>query len=162
MKSYAERIWLTVKVINNAAVAFNGFDGQIVRDTMKINYYGTVAATKTFLSLLRPEGRLVNVSSSAGKLHHLTPALAKRFSSANSIDDVTRIVQDFQDAVDAGREKEGGFKSAAYLTSKVALNAATRIIAWEQSEKGNTVLINCCNPGYVNVSGGSSCCFCID
>lgn len=148
---------LTIQVINNAAVALDGFNGQIVMDTMKINYYGTIAAMNAFLPLFRAEGRLVNVSSSAGKLHHLTPATAKRFTSANTIKDVTSIVQDFQDAVDAGRQEEAGFKSAAYLNSKVALNAATRIIAREQSEKGNKVLINCCNPGYVNVSADYMC-----
>jgi carbonyl reductase 1 len=94
----------------------------------------------------------VNVSSAAGQLHYFSSTVAKRLSKASTLEDVEAFLKDFQDAVDAGNEKELGFKSAAYATSKAALNAAARIIAADEKQKGNTVLINACTPGFVNVS----------
>ena len=92
---------------------------------------------------------MVNVSSAAGKLSRFSPQLSKRFSEASKIENVNSIVEDFQKAVERGTEKEEGFMSAAYGTSKAALNAATRIIA---GEAGGKVLLNACHPGFVNVS----------
>jgi carbonyl reductase 1 len=130
-------------------------DSQVVHDTLKCNYYGTVAASTALLPLIRAGGRLVNVSSVSGKLHIFAPAIANRFRAAKTIEDITRIMQDFQKAVDAGLEKKAGFPSAAYATSKAALTAATRVIAEEEARKGNRILINSCHPGYVNVSAPS-------
>jgi carbonyl reductase 1 len=132
-------------------------DSQIVHDTLKPNYHGTLFATKLLLPLLRPNGRLVNVSSAAGRLNYFSPVVADRLRNASSLEDVSSFLKDFQDAVEAGKEKERGFKSAAYATSKAALNAATRIIAEEERSRGSTVLINACHPGVVNVSSTFSC-----
>ncbi len=57
---------------------------------------------------------------------------------------------DFLSAVEKGNEKEAGFPSAAYATSKAGLIGGTRALARSEKEKGNPVLINSCCPGYVN------------
>ncbi|KAJ9641429.1 hypothetical protein H2199_005399 [Coniosporium tulheliwenetii] len=36
-------------VINNAAIAMTGFDSNIVKKTLQVNYYGTLEATQDFL-----------------------------------------------------------------------------------------------------------------
>lgn len=59
-------------------------------------------------------------------------------------------MQEFQTAVDQGREKDAGFKSAAYATSKQGLVGATRAFARDLESKGSKVLVNSCCPGYVN------------
>jgi carbonyl reductase 1 len=59
-------------------------------------------------------------------------------------------MQDFQAAVDAGKEKEAGYPSAAYAVSKAGLIGGTRALALEVGEKEGNVLINSCCPGYVN------------
>ena len=61
-------------------------------------------------------------------------------------------MEEFQSAVAAGDEKEQGFISAGYATSKAALTAVTKVIAEQEKSKGSNVLINSCCPGYVNVS----------
>jgi carbonyl reductase 1 len=97
----------------------------------------------------------VNVSSVSGKLNKYSPAVASRFRNATSVEDVTSIMQDFQEAVDAGHENEAGFPSAAYAASKAGLTTATRVIAGQEEKKGSNVLINSCNPGYVNVGASN-------
>lgn len=97
----------------------------------------------------------MNVSSVSGKLNKYSPAVASRFRNATSVEDVTSIMQDFQEAVDAGHENEAGFPSAAYAASKAGLTAATRVIAGQEEKKGSNVLINSCNPGYVNVGASN-------
>lgn len=59
-------------------------------------------------------------------------------------------MRDFQAAVDQGREKDAGFVSAAYSTSKQGLIGGTRALARESESKGKKVLVNSCCPGYVN------------
>lgn len=127
-------------------------DATIVRDTLNCNYYGTLAAMHSLLPLIRPHGRLVNISSTAGLFHNFSPALADRFRSAKTEEDATQLMREFVDAVTGGREKEVGFPSAAYATSKAGLTAVTRVIARKKEKDGKGVLVNSCCPGLVSVS----------
>ncbi|KAF2866063.1 carbonyl reductase [Massariosphaeria phaeospora] len=138
-------------VINNAGIAMNGFvDTNVVKTTLGCNYYSTLEASHTFLSLLKPHGRLINVASTAGKLGQFSEEIRNRFLASKTEADVTDLMKDFQSAVDAGREKEAGFPSAAYAVSKAGLIGATRALAYSEKENGSTALINSCCPGYVN------------
>ena len=138
-------------VINNAGIALNGFDSNVVKETLQTNYYGSLEATQDFLPLIRDGGRLVNVCSMAGKLHRYSDEIRTAFleASKKDIPAVTAIMQQFQQAVDDGREKEAGFPSAAYAVSKAGEIAATKVIAEEERQRGRNVLVNACCPGYV-------------
>jgi len=92
----------------------------------------------------------VNVASTSGSLKKVSPEVRERFLSSKTEADVSSIMQDFQKAVEAGKEKEAGFLSAAYATSKAGLIGGTRALAREVQEKGSGVLVNSCCPGYVN------------
>ncbi|RAR03752.1 carbonyl reductase [Stemphylium lycopersici] len=120
-------------VINNAGIAMDGF------------------ACHAFLPLLKPSGRIVNVASMAGKLNKYSEEVRNRFLASKTEADVTAIMKDFAAAVDAGKEKEAGFISAAYAVSKAGLIGATRALATSVKEGGKEgVLVNSCCPGYVN------------
>jgi carbonyl reductase 1 len=136
-------------VINNAGIALQGFDSNVVKVTLGCNYYSTLEACHKFLPLIKPGGRLVNVASMSGKLNKYSDEIRNRFLSSKTEADVTSIMEDFAAAVEAGKEKEAGFPSAAYATSKAGLIGATRALAKAEEEKGGTVLINSCCPGYV-------------
>jgi len=41
----------------------------VVKTTLDCNYYKTMEASRTFLQLLKAEGRLVNVASTTGQLN---------------------------------------------------------------------------------------------
>jgi carbonyl reductase 1 len=90
------------------------------------------------------------VASTSGSLKKVSPEVRERFLSSKTEADVTSILQDFQKAVEAGKEKEAGFLSAAYATSKAGLIGGTRALAKELEAKGSKVLANSCCPGYVN------------
>jgi carbonyl reductase 1 len=75
--------------------------------------------------------------------------IRNRFLASRTEEDVASIMRDFTSAVAAGKEKEAGFPSAAYATSKAGLIGATRALALANKDK-NSVLINSCCPGYVN------------
>lgn len=129
-----------------------GFDINVVRETLATNYYGSLHATQNFLPLLRPNGRLVNVCSMAGKLGRYSDSVRAAFLKAASSTDVaaaTTLMDAFTNAVAEGKEKEAGFPSAAYAVSKAGEIAMTKIVAMEEEKSGGQRLINACCPGYV-------------
>jgi carbonyl reductase 1 len=129
-----------------------GFDVNIVRETLKTNYYGSLQATQDFLPLLRPDGRLVNVCSMSGKLSSYSEEVRAAFLKAAETDvaAVSSVMESFTTAVSEGREKEAGFPSAAYAVSKAGEIAMTKVVAMEEEKRGGQTLINACCPGYVN------------
>ncbi|KAL5061985.1 hypothetical protein RYX36_023722 [Vicia faba] len=119
---------------------------ELAEECLKINYYGTKITTESFLALLKlsDSPRIVNVSSILGKLERIQNEWAEKvFSDADNlteekVDEVLKkFLQDF---------KEGGPKRrGAYVISKAAVNAYTRIAA----KNFPTVSINSVCPGYV-------------
>ncbi len=139
-------------VINNAGLAMDGFNLNVVKTTLGCNYHGTLGATRAFLPLLRPEGggRIVNVASMSGYLNKYSPAIRERFLNAQSVDDVTRLMDEFTSAVERGEGEGGGWPSAAYATSKAGEIGMTLQIAREVEREGKKgVLVNVCCPGWV-------------
>jgi len=136
-------------VINNAGIAMNGFDESVVKNTLHTNYYGTLEATQSFLPLIKPGGRLVNVTSMAGKLNKYSDPLRKAFiqASQTGVPQCTSLMEQFTKAVSDGKEKELGWPSAAYAVSKAGANAMTMAIAKEEGKSGRGVLVNACCPG---------------
>jgi carbonyl reductase 1 len=137
-------------VINNAAIAMDGFDANIVKTTLGCNYYSTLEACHAFRPLIKDDGRLVNLASTAGALSKYSSEIRNRFLASKTEADVTQLMKDFETAVEAGKEKELGWPSAAYAVSKAGLIGATRALAAAEKEKGGNVLINSCCPGFVN------------
>jgi carbonyl reductase 1 len=125
-------------------------DIDVVKTTLNCNYYSTLAASHAFLPLLKPTGRLVNIASTSGSLQKYSLSVRDRFLASTTEAEVSNIMQDFQAAVEAGKEKEAGFPSAAYAVSKAGLIGGTRALAREVRRKGSDVLVNSCCPGYVN------------
>lgn len=136
-------------VINNAGIAMQGFDSNVVKTTLRCNYYGTLEASNEFLPLIKDGGRLVNVASMTGKLNKYSDAVRDRFLVSKSVSDTSKLMEDFQAAVDAGNEKEQGWPSAGYAVSKAGVIGMTKAIAAAEKAKGSKVLINSCCPGYV-------------
>jgi NAD(P)-dependent dehydrogenase (short-subunit alcohol dehydrogenase family) len=122
-----------------------------VKETLHVNYYGTLEATRVFLPLIKDGGRLVNVSSAAGSLGRYMPGIQSRFRNAKTVEDVTKLMEEFTAAVAEGKETEKGWPSNAYGLSKAGATGMTKVIAEIEKEKGSKVLINACCPGWVKV-----------
>lgn len=127
-------------LVNNAGVYLEGEPGvrqlytastlpeHVLRDTLETNFFAPVALTQVLLPLIRqsPAGRIVNLSSILGSLTlHSDPG-----SGIYAV------------------------KSAAYDTSKTALNAFTVALAYEL--KDGPVKVNSAHPGWVQTALGGS------
>lgn len=95
----------------------------------------------------------MNVSSSVGKLHKFSDSLKSSFIAASqqtTPEATTKLMESFVKAVEAGKESQEGWPSAAYATSKAGCTSMTMAIARGEEAKGRGVLVNACCPGYVN------------
>ncbi|KAK1987773.1 carbonyl reductase [Colletotrichum cereale] len=137
-------------VINNAGIAMQGFDSNVVKNTLACNYYGTLEATRAWIPVLKPEGRIVNVASVSGALSSYSPEIKQRFLDAQSVPKVTKLMEEFTAAVEKGTHEEDGWPSAAYAVSKAGEIGMTRAVSKELQEKGSKLLVNSCHPGYVS------------
>lgn len=138
-------------VINNAGIALQGFDSQVVQQTLQTNYYGTLEASQKLLPLMKQTGRLVNVSSILSAVDRYSPELRDAFHAASktSVDAVSSLMAQFQTAVDKGEQSKSGFPSSAYGVSKAGVTAVTKVLAMLEAQRGSGVLVNACCPGYV-------------
>lgn len=55
-------------LINNAGVALDGFDADVVRRTLAVNTFGAMDLTDALLPTMAPGARIVMVSSGLGEL----------------------------------------------------------------------------------------------
>jgi carbonyl reductase 1 len=143
-------------LINNAAVSLNGFNNEVVRQTLAVNFFGAMNLTDALLPSLAEGSTIVNVSSGMGELNAYSRALQGRFSDP-AIDrrKLVALVNEFAEDVAAGRHTDRGWPTSAYRVSKAALNAYTRILAHELSPRG--IRVNAVCPGWVRTRmGGSS------
>lgn len=136
-------------LINNASIAMQGFDHEVVKTTLHCNYFGTLAATRLLLPHIKDGGRLVNVASVAGSLTaKYSSTIKSRFLNAKSPDEVSQLMEDFTSAVKNNTYKKD-WPGAAYAVSKAGTIAMTKCIALENAKTGSKTLINSCCPGYV-------------
>ncbi|XP_043721751.1 salutaridine reductase-like isoform X2 [Telopea speciosissima] len=116
---------------------------ETAEECLQANYYGTKRVTEALLPLLQLSNspRIVNVSSSLGKLQHVTDPWAKEV--LNNEDGLTeeRVDDVLNKSLKEFNESHGW---PAYKMSKAAMNAYTRILA----RKFPKFRVNCVGPGY--------------
>jgi NAD(P)-dependent dehydrogenase (short-subunit alcohol dehydrogenase family) len=140
-------------LVNNAGVALDGFDADVARRTLEVNYRGVRRVTDALLPLVVDGGSIVNVSSGMGELSALPVSLRRRFADpALDRDGIDALVESFLCAVAEGSHVEQGWPSNAYRVSKVALNAFTRIVADELAPRA--IRVNAVCPGWVKTRMG--------
>ncbi|GFP93028.1 (+)-neomenthol dehydrogenase [Phtheirospermum japonicum] len=128
----------------------------LTSECIQANYYGAKRTTEALLPLLQlsDSPRIVNVSSSMGKLKYIPSEWAKGIlNDAESlteekIDEVLDVfLKDFKDG--SLEAKGWPIYTSAYIVSKAAMNAYTRFLA----NKYPGFRINCVCPGYVKTDG---------
>jgi len=114
-------------LVNNAGAAFPGnvldIAPDVLRTCLETNLHGPMRLTQLAVPLLRksPDGRIVNVSSGAGR---------------------------FEFFETGGAMLEPGKAPYGYGLSKAGMNVATVLFASALKQDG--IKVNACNPGYVN------------
>lgn len=139
-------------LINNAGFAFKGADPtpfhEQTRPTLDINFRGTVDFIESMIPLLKKgtDPRIVNVASMAGRLSQVSPELQRKFSSPTlTMAELKSMMDDFEAKVQLGMHESAGYSTSNYGMSKLALIAATKVLARDHA---GAISINCCCPGY--------------
>eukprot|EP01087_Luapelamoeba_hula_P020272 TRINITY_DN6893_c0_g1_i1.p1 TRINITY_DN6893_c0_g1~~TRINITY_DN6893_c0_g1_i1.p1 ORF type:complete len:313 (+),score=42.55 TRINITY_DN6893_c0_g1_i1:17-955(+) len=142
-------------LVNNAGLAIkgNGFDAEIAQQTQETNYYGTLRALTHLVPIMKPGGRVVNVSSRASLLCKISnDDLRNRFIAEDlTIDELTQLMEKFVQDVKDDRYAAEGWPRNTYAVSKMGVSALTRIFAREESkntERADVAIMACC-PGCV-------------
>ncbi|XP_030931118.1 (+)-neomenthol dehydrogenase-like [Quercus lobata] len=125
---------------------------ELAEECLKTNYYGAKGMIEALLPILQLSNspRIVNVSSSMGRLKHIPNEWAKEvLGSAESLTEerVDEVLNEhLKDFKEGSLETKGWPRySSAYIISKAAMNAYTRIVA----KKFPSFQVNCVCPGYV-------------
>ncbi|XP_069129038.1 carbonyl reductase [NADPH] 1-like [Argopecten irradians] len=144
-------------LVNNAGIAFkkntdSPFSEQ-ARVTCRVNFFSQVDVCDALFPLLRPNARVVNMSSVAAQWSIVKCSAdiqARLKDAANTTPKLKAMVQEFVEAAQNGEHIKQGWADMAYGVSKIAMTILTFIQHRElckDSRRG--IIINCCCPGYV-------------
>jgi NAD(P)-dependent dehydrogenase (short-subunit alcohol dehydrogenase family) len=140
-------------LVNNAGIALRGFDADVVKATLAVNFFGALRVTQALEPLVADGGNIVMVSSGMGELNAYSAQIKARFlDEALSIEGLVALVSEFEASVKSGQHEAQGWPSSAYRVSKAALNALTRILA----RQGSRLHINSICPGWVKTDMGGA------
>ncbi|KAJ8275683.1 hypothetical protein COCON_G00074350 [Conger conger] len=145
-------------LVNNAGIAYknNAVEpfGEQAEVTMRTNFWGTLKVSRALLPLLRPNARVVNVSSFVSKtaLDQCSPQLQAKFRDAElSEEELCSLMEGFVKAAQRDKHKEEGWPGTAYGTTKIGVTVLSRIQAriLSQTRGADGILLNACCPGWV-------------
>ncbi|WP_437930733.1 SDR family oxidoreductase [Sorangium sp. So ce291] len=144
-------------VVNNAGIAMDGFNAEVARRTIDVNFFGPLRLTDALLPLVRPEGRVVMVTSGVGDRRKVSGSLQAQIGRAElTRAELIELMRKFVGDVSAGRHTAEGWPSSAYAVSKIGLNALTGVLARELAGDGRGILCNAACPGWVRTDMGGA------
>lgn len=145
-------------LVNNAGIAFKNADPTPfhiqAEVTLKTNFFGTQDVCTELLPLMKPQGRVVNVSSmlSLRALKNCSPELQQKFRSDTiTEEELVGLMNKFVEDTKKGVHEKEGWPNSAYGVSKIGVTVLSRIHARKLNEqrKGDKILLNACCPGWV-------------
>jgi len=129
-------------LINNAGMAYKQASTAPAIEqatvTAATNFTGTLNMMRAFYPLMKPHGRIVNVSSFVSVLSRLTQqSLRDRFSSPSLTEkELVALMEEFVEDVREGKHQEKGWGNSFYGISKVGVTALTKVFAREVAQSG--------------------------
>ncbi|KAM6222120.1 carbonyl reductase [NADPH] 1 [Rhynchocyon petersi] len=145
-------------LVNNAGIAFKNADPTPfhiqAEVTLKTNFFSTRNVCTELLPLIKPQGRVVNVSSmvSFSALKSCSPELQQKFRSETiTEEELVALMNKFVEDTKNGVHQKEGWPNTAYGVSKIGVTVLSRIHARNLSaqRKGDKILLNACCPGWV-------------
>ena len=142
-------------LVNNAGISMRGFDANVARRTLEVNFFGALHVTERLVPRMRDGGNIVMVSSGLGQLSGYSDELRARFlDPALGKQQLIELMETFVRDVERGRHVQAGWPSSAYGVSKAGLNALARILARELA--GRQIRVNAVCPGWVRTDMGGA------
>uniref|UniRef100_A0A8D1SSE7 Carbonyl reductase (NADPH) n=1 Tax=Sus scrofa TaxID=9823 RepID=A0A8D1SSE7_PIG len=145
-------------LVNNAAIITKSDDPTLshirAEMIMKTNFVGTRDVCTELLPLIRPKGRVVNVSSTEGvrALNECSPELQQKFKSETiTEEELVGLMNKFVEDTKNGVHRKEGWSDSTYGVTKIGVSVLSRIYARKLSEQraGIKILLNACCPGWV-------------
>lgn len=145
-------------LVNNAGIAFKNdatepFAVQ-AKETVRVNYFGTLRVCQALFPLLKQNARVVNVSSSAGHLLRIPSEELRAKFSDNQLDipALNSLMEKFVKDAEDGQNDAEGWGNSAYIVSKVGVTALTMIQqrTFDAETPNRNVSVNAVHPGYVD------------
>ncbi|XP_017381704.1 carbonyl reductase [NADPH] 3 [Cebus imitator] len=145
-------------LVNNAGIVFwdsdpTPFDVK-AELTLKTNFFATRNICNELLPIMKPHGRVVNISSlqCLRAFENCSEDLQEKFRSetlteADLVDLMKKFVEDTKNEV---HEREG-WPNLPYGVSKLGVTVLSRILArhLDEKRKADRILVNACCPGQV-------------
>ncbi|XP_057552085.1 carbonyl reductase [NADPH] 1-like [Hippopotamus amphibius kiboko] len=155
-------------LVNNAGIFQSGDPTPLhiqAEVTLKTNFFGTRDVCTELLPLIKPQGRVVNVSSGYGfkALENCSLELQQKFRSETITEEelvglMNKFVEDTKDGL---HRKEGWpdpytSDGLVYGVTKLGVTVLSRIQARKVSVQrgGDKILLNACCPGWVRTDMG--------
>ncbi|KAM3678191.1 carbonyl reductase [NADPH] 1 isoform 1-T2 [Ammospiza maritima maritima] len=145
-------------LVNNAGIAFKVHDttpfAVQAEVTLKTNFFATRNVCTELLPLMKPYGRVVNVSStvSCSALRGCSQELQQKFRSDTiTEEELVQLMTKFVEDTKRGVHEKEGWPNTAYGVSKIGVTVLSRIQArlLDEQRKGEHILLNACCPGWV-------------
>lgn len=143
-------------LVNNAGIAFKvdskePFAVQ-AKETVEVNYFGTLRVSNALFPLLRAHARVVNISSCCGHLSRI-PAGEKRSRISDpeiTEETLSALMNNFVKSAESKTNEQDGWGSSAYNVSKNGVSVLSfiqqkRLLADDRKD----IVINAVHPGYV-------------
>lgn len=142
-------------LVNNAGIFFKGWDPtqKVASDTIATNYTATVNITEEMLSVMRPGGHIVTVTSWLGMLNQVSGQVRAQFSDKSlTVEGVNALARSYVQSVGDGTASRQGWNRDPYFNSKVLLNAYVRVRAPQL--RSQNIRMNALCPGWVKTDMG--------
>ncbi|PVZ97967.1 hypothetical protein BB558_006048 [Smittium angustum] len=144
-------------LINNAGHLNKAipFSLQETKITFAINFFGTVKFTEKMLPLMKPNSRVIFLTSAMGSLSKYPAHIREKYQDENlTLEKLQALQSEFVQAVADGNYKELGYPEHAYSVSKTGVTAYTKLLAKRFASDKRNIFFACCHPGRVKTDMG--------
>jgi len=144
-------------LVNNAGIAYSGGGtGPLIEQaqiTIGCNFHGTLDVCNVLFPILKTNGRVVNMSSTASEMAYMKFTDDVKLSYSNpaiTIKELKDLIEGSIKSAAEGNLKQDEFFIFAYGLSKLAVSFMTQIHQKEMDQADKNILVNSCCPGFVS------------